>query len=258
MAENIVELLTDVADAIREKKGSTEPINAQNFAEEIKSLPSGGEVAVFAENMVENGSGFTNVKNVVIPNGVTSIAPYAFYYSQTLETISLPNTITTIGARCFRDCIKLKPFELPPLLTEISDYMLTALKWEELVIHEGITILGVGACYNMPNLKTCSLPNSLQIIGNYAFEACIALIEIHIKENVKSIGTGAFVNASKLRKVIIDAVIPPTLGSKTTFNSNASNRLIYVPDGSVDAYKAATNWSTYADQIKGLSELPNE
>ena len=41
MAENIVELLTDVADAIREKKGSTEKIKAQNFAEEIKSLPSG-------------------------------------------------------------------------------------------------------------------------------------------------------------------------------------------------------------------------
>lgn len=41
MAENIVELLTDVADAIREKKGSNEPINAQNFANEIKNLPSG-------------------------------------------------------------------------------------------------------------------------------------------------------------------------------------------------------------------------
>ena len=41
MAENIIELLTDVADAIREKKGSTEPINAQNFAEEIRSIEGG-------------------------------------------------------------------------------------------------------------------------------------------------------------------------------------------------------------------------
>ena len=41
MAETIVELLTDVADAIREKKGSTEKINAQSFADEIKNLPSG-------------------------------------------------------------------------------------------------------------------------------------------------------------------------------------------------------------------------
>ena len=42
MAENIVELLTDVADAIREKKGSNEPINAQNFADEIRSIEGGG------------------------------------------------------------------------------------------------------------------------------------------------------------------------------------------------------------------------
>ena len=42
MAETIVELLTDVADAIREKKGTTEPINAQSFAEEIRTIESGG------------------------------------------------------------------------------------------------------------------------------------------------------------------------------------------------------------------------
>ena len=41
MAENIVELLTDVADAIREKKGTSEPINAQSFAEEIRTIESG-------------------------------------------------------------------------------------------------------------------------------------------------------------------------------------------------------------------------
>ena len=44
MAETIVELLTDVADAIREKKGTTEPINAQNFAEEIRTIESGETV----------------------------------------------------------------------------------------------------------------------------------------------------------------------------------------------------------------------
>lgn len=39
--DNLTDFLTDVADAIREKKGSTEKINPQNFSEEIKNLPSG-------------------------------------------------------------------------------------------------------------------------------------------------------------------------------------------------------------------------
>ena len=36
--DNLKDLLTDVADAIREKKGTTELINPQNFADEIKSI----------------------------------------------------------------------------------------------------------------------------------------------------------------------------------------------------------------------------
>ena len=250
--------LAEVASAIREKKGTSEPIVAENFAAEIRSIETGGEVAVFAENMVDNGVGFTMIKNIVVPNGVTTIAPYAYYYSQTLETISLPDTITTIGIRAFRDCVKLKPFPLPPLLTEISDYMLSSLTWEELFVHEGITRIGTGACFNMQKLKTCSLPNSLQTIDPYAFESCTSLTKIHLKGNVQYIGYGAFIRSSKLSKVIIDAITPPTLGDKTAFNSTASNRLIYVPDASVDAYKSATNWSTYADAIRPLSELPNE
>ena len=39
---NLHDFLQDVADAIREKKGSNAKINAQNFASEIKNLPSGG------------------------------------------------------------------------------------------------------------------------------------------------------------------------------------------------------------------------
>ena len=62
MAENIVELLTDVADAIREKKGATEKINAQAFAEEIKNLPSGSSpfAVDFGEEIATGNLTFIN------------------------------------------------------------------------------------------------------------------------------------------------------------------------------------------------------
>ena len=41
-ADNLHDFLQDVSDAIKEKKGSSEPINAQSFSEEIRNLPSGG------------------------------------------------------------------------------------------------------------------------------------------------------------------------------------------------------------------------
>lgn len=42
--DNLTDFLTDVADAIREKKGTTEKINPQNFSEEIRGIESGGGV----------------------------------------------------------------------------------------------------------------------------------------------------------------------------------------------------------------------
>lgn len=41
--DNLIDYLTDIADAIREKKGTSDLINAQNFADEIKNMPQGGE-----------------------------------------------------------------------------------------------------------------------------------------------------------------------------------------------------------------------
>jgi hypothetical protein len=41
------------------------------------------------------------------------------------------------------------------------------------------------------------------------------------------------------------------LGGSSVFDNNASERLIYVPTESVDAYKSAENWSEYADAIVG-------
>ena len=40
--DNIIDFLGDVADAIREKKGTTDPIAAQDFADEIKNIETDG------------------------------------------------------------------------------------------------------------------------------------------------------------------------------------------------------------------------
>lgn len=55
--------------------------------------------------------------------------------------------------------------------------------------------------------------------------------------------------------IIMEATTPPTAGANL-FQSCPALTSIYVPDASVEAYKAATNWSTYASKIKGISERP--
>ncbi len=60
--DNLTDFLADVADAIREKKGSSEKINPQNFSEEIKNLPSGSSpfAVDFGEEIASGNPTFIN------------------------------------------------------------------------------------------------------------------------------------------------------------------------------------------------------
>jgi hypothetical protein len=57
-----------------------------------------------------------------------------------------------------------------------------------------------------------------------------------------------------LKIIIINADAPPTLGSSAI----PDNTTVYVPDTSVKAYQTATDWSSLASRIKGISEMPAE
>lgn len=77
----------------------------------------------------------------------------------------------------------------------------------------------------------------------------------------ESIQAYAFSVCSALKAVILAGDQVATLASTNAFASSGISEgtgFIYVPDDLVTQYQAATNWSTYAAQIKGLSELPAE
>ena len=77
------------------------------------------------------------------------------------------------------------------------------------------------------------------------------MTSVTIPNSVTNIGGGAFENCTGLTSVICQAITPPTLGQNAWFGLGKTIP-IYVPAESVDAYKAATNWSTYADRIQAI------
>lgn len=70
-----------------------------------------------------------------------------------------------------------------------------------------------------------------------------------------------FNGCSKLTKLIINnnSIFKNTSSGILSGTPIASKTgYVYVPDDLVESYKSATNWSVYASQIKGMSELPEE
>ena len=74
-------------------------------------------------------------------------------------------------------------------------------------------------------------------------------------ELLTTLGVWAFNGCKALETLVIKATTPPSLYN-TAVLGDTNNCPIYVPDASVEAYKTATNWSSYASRIKGISELP--
>ena len=81
---------------------------------------------------------------------------------------------------------------------------------------------------------------------------CVGLIgQLIIPNGVTTIEDYAFYQCSSLTSITVNATTPPTLGGENCFD-NTNNCQIYVPAGSVNAYKTATNWSEYASRIQAI------
>lgn len=103
--------------------------------------------------------------------------------------------------------------------------------------------------------------NSLKAITSEIVRSLTAMRIVYIPL-VESIVGAPFADCTGLEAVIITQTNKvATLAATNAFvRSSIANGTgyVYIPDDLVNSYKTATNWSTFAAQIKGLSELPQE
>lgn len=152
--------------------------------------------------------------------------------------------------------------------------------FDEFVLFTGVSNL-LNNCFRESSIKEITLPASLRSITyGIQFNKCRKLNRLEVSEGTTSILTSQWIwEATNLRllilpstisdmssdalathgsanttTVICKAVTPPTK-TNTSYYTNVA--AVYVPDESVDAYKAATGWSQWATKIKPLSEYVN-
>lgn len=95
-----------------------------------------------------------------------------------------------------------------------------------------------------------------QVVGikSYAFNYSDKLKSIVIPQTVTTIGEDAFTGCSILESITCKAKTPPEIRDLFAGYMSQYFQEIRVPQSSVDAYKNALGWSSYADYIVGIEE----
>ena len=163
----------------------------------------------------------TNIKTVVIKNGITYIGFQNFKDCTGIESVSFPASLLTIGHAPFLNCTSISTIDL-----------------------SGCTHLestGPGLCTGCTSLTTVTLPSSIKTIGGHAFEFCGSLQTINLNActalericahafykcgnlegtfsfptTLKGISSNAFEKCAKLSKV--------TIANGTTFEDDGDD-----------------------------------
>jgi hypothetical protein len=132
-----------------------------------------------------------------------------------------------LRAKAFYNRKALTTIELPHSINYVGSETFRGTGITTVVLPTGIREPGWSSFRDCKSLTTIELPKTLTSIANYAFAGCTAVTTVTIK-----------------------AVTPPHMGTGSI--NGTSLTAIYVPAESVEAYKAADGWSTYANLIQAI------
>ena len=144
------------------------------------------------------------IKELTIPNSVTSIGQFAFTYCKSLSSVSISDGVTSIGGNAFSYCSNLTSITIPNSVTSIGQFAFTDCNsLTSVVIPDGITIIEFGLFTRCSSLTSVTIPNSVTKIGDSAFYGCSSLTTVTLPDGVSSIGKSAFSNCSGLTSIAI-------------------------------------------------------
>ena len=195
-----------------------------------------------------------SIEKIELGSSVTSITDNAFYSCYSLSSITIPNGVTSIESNAFSYCYSLSLITIPNSVTSIGDYAFNSCySLSSITIPNGVTMITDNAFYSCYSLSLITIPNGVTSIESNAFRLCYSLTSITIPNGVTSIESNAFRSCYSVAFYdFSNYTSVPTLSSNNAFNGIPADCQIRVPVSLVDAWKTATNWSTYANYIVGV------
>lgn len=187
----------------------------------------------------------SSLADIILPEGVTTIARSAFYNSKELVSVVIPNSVKSIGTEAFNGCSALKSIVLPEGMTLIKKWTFAdCSSLVDVTLPSTMTTLEYGAFENCTSLRSVTIPNSVNTVDapfygcsslsdikvpDYLYETSIfsgtGITDITVPEGTTVVGS--FADCTKL----VSITFPEGIKALTDFSGCSSLRAIDIPDG---------------------------
>ncbi|MBR6198103.1 MAG: leucine-rich repeat domain-containing protein, partial [Bacteroidaceae bacterium] len=140
----------------------------------------------YSKDRIRLLKGNDSLSSYTILQGTKVICDKAFssYYCSPLKEITIPDSVTSIGNGAFDECESLKVITIPDSVTSIGDKaFFNCESLEEIIIPDSVTSIGEWAFCGCESLREITIPNSVTSIENGAFRECDSLEEITIPDS---------------------------------------------------------------------------
>ena len=148
--------------------------------------------------------GYTELTEIVMPDGLNNIGNDAFFGCSNLVNIKIPEGVTSIENSVFRECTNLKSIEIPNSVISIED----------------------SAFKDCTSLISITIPEGVIRIEQAAFENCRSLESIVIWKNVNELGYRTFNGWTDRQTINIEAnKVPEGWDERWDYGCNA--KIVY-------------------------------
>ena len=184
----------------------------------------------------------TEIKNLVIPNSVTTINDYAFSGCSGLTSVTIPNSVTSIGYLAFDGCAGLISviWNVKECDEGYYNSLFSKCPVESFVFGNGVEVIPNGICRNLNKLTEITISSSVKTIkGSGGWEP------------------GAFEGCTNLTKIVNYGQTPANVYSAAFDGVDKFRCVLYVPKNSIDMYKNAAVWRDfyYVEPLENLEAI---
>lgn len=184
-----------------------------------------------------------SLRDIVIPDGVTTIPNNCFDNCDSLADITIPDSVTSINQYSFRNCISLTGITIP----------------------DGVATIGANSFYNCQELAKVVIGKSVSMINTQAFANCIGLETVVCKPETITFGASCFASGVYERPTVryydftaatvTDGVLSYTFSGSNIFqNIKAVSIIMFATAEIAEVAKTTTNLSAYASYIHYVGE----